>query len=117
MKLLANENIPLKSILFLRDKGYDITSIGIENPSIQDNEVMEIAINEKRTILTFARDYGELIFKYNYKPPKGVIYLRLSNYRADDPGKFLDMLFVNNEYDFDNALTVIDENSVGQRKY
>ncbi len=34
---------------------------------------MTIAINEERTILTFDRDYGELTFKHNYKPEKGVI--------------------------------------------
>ena len=72
MKLLANENFPLKSILYLRSKGFDISSIGTDNPSIQDHEVMTIAIEEDRTILTFDRDYGELIFKQNYKPQKGV---------------------------------------------
>lgn len=62
MKLLANENFPYPSIFYLRDKGFDIVSIGMENPSIKDSEIMSIAINESRTILTFDRDYGELIF-------------------------------------------------------
>lgn len=87
MKLLANENFPLKSILYLRSKSFDIISIGTDNPSIQDNVIMTIAIKEERTILTFDRDYGELIFKYNYKPRNGVIYLRLDEYKADEPGK------------------------------
>lgn len=79
MKLLADENFPYKSIFCLRDKGYNILSIGIDNPSITDFEIMKIAISEERTILTFDRDYGELIFRWNYKPEKGVIYLRLDN--------------------------------------
>lgn len=74
MKLLANENFPLKNIHYLKSKGFDISSIGTDNPSIKDNVVMDIAIKEERTILTFDRDYGELIFKNNYKPKKGVIY-------------------------------------------
>lgn len=77
MKLLANENFPYKSIFYLKSKGYDITSIGMDNPSIKDSEIMTIAMAEERTILTFDRDYGELIFRNNYKPEKGVIYLRL----------------------------------------
>lgn len=85
MKLLANENFPIKSIQYLRSKGFDITSIGADNPSIQDYAVMTIAIQEGRTILTFDRDYGELIFKHNYKPPKGVIYLFKAGKR--DPAK------------------------------
>lgn len=77
VKLLANENFPKASVLLLRNLGYRITSIGEDSPSISDKSVMEIAENEQRIILTFDRDYGELIYKYNYKPSQGVIYLRL----------------------------------------
>lgn len=117
MKLLANENFPLKSILYLKSKGFNISSIGTDNPSIQDNVVMNIAINENRTILTFDRDYGELIFKHNYRPQKGVIYLRLDEYEADEPEKLIEEIFNKKEFDFDNALTVLDRNGIRQRKY
>ncbi len=117
MKLLANENFPLKSILYLRSKGFDIRSIGTDNPSIQDNIVMNIAIDEARTILTFDRDYGELIFKHNYRPKKGVIYLRLDEYTADEPGRIIEDLIHKKEFNFDNALTVVDIKGVRQRKY
>jgi predicted nuclease of predicted toxin-antitoxin system len=108
MKLLANENFPLKSILFLKSKGFDIASIGTDNPSIKDNAVMGIAIEEERTILTFDRDYGELIFKHNYRPKKGVIYFRLNEYKADEPGRIIEDLVSKKKFDFDNALTVLD---------
>lgn len=117
MKLLANENFPLKSVLYLRSKGFDISSIGTDNPSIKDNIVMGISIKEDRTILTFDRDYGELIFKHNYKPQRGVIYLRLDTYAADEPGKLIADLINKKEFDFDNALTVLDKNGIRQRKY
>ncbi len=110
MRLLANENFTLKSILYLRSRGFDISSIGTDNPSIQDRIVMTIAIIEQRTILTFDRDYGELIFKCNYKPEKGVISLRLDEYEADEPGKIIEELINRNEFSFDNALTVFDKN-------
>ena len=117
MKLLGNENFPLKSILYLRSKGFDIISIGADNPGIQDNAVMNIAISEERTILTFDRDYGELIFKHNYKPEKGVIYLRLDEYRPDEPGMLIEELIGRTDLIFENALTVFDKNGIRQRKY
>jgi predicted nuclease of predicted toxin-antitoxin system len=80
MKLLANENFPLKSFLYLKNKGFDIVSIGHDYASITDKEVMSIAIKEKRTILTFDRDYGELIFKLNFKPECGVIYYKTTQF-------------------------------------
>ncbi|MBX9783271.1 MAG: DUF5615 family PIN-like protein [Chitinophagaceae bacterium] len=117
MKLLANENIPYKSFLYLKAKGYEIVSIGIENPSITDAEVMAIAINEKRIVVTFNRDYGELIFKRNYKPEKGVIYLRLDEYEPEEPGLIIEEIINNKEIDLTMALTVIDKNGIRQRKY
>ena len=117
MKLLANENFPFKSTQYLKNKGYDIISIGTDNPGIKDSVVMSIAIHEERTILTFDRDYGELIFKYNYKPAHGVIYLRLDEYEADEPGKIIEDLMTKKEFDFNNALTVITRNGIRQRRY
>ena len=117
MKLLANENFPYKSIFYLKEKGYDILSIGMDNPSIKDSEIMTIAINESRTILTFDRDYGELIFRHNYKPEKGVIYLRLDEYQAEQPGIIIEEIITNKEIDLTRALTVVDKNGIRQRKY
>ena len=117
MKLLANENFPYKSIYYLKEKGYDILSIGMENPSIKDSEIMTIAINAKRTILTFDRDYGELFFRHNYKSEKGVIYLRLDKYEPEQPGLIIDEILTNKEVDLTRALTVVDKNGLRQRKY
>jgi len=117
MKLLANENFPYKSIYYLKEKGYDILSIGMDNPTIKDSEIMTIAINEERTILTFDRDYKELIFRHNYKPEKGVIYLRLDKYEPEEPGLIIEEIITNKEIDLTNALTVVDKNGLRQRKY
>lgn len=117
MKLLANENFPIKSVRYLSSKGFDIRSIGADHPGVQDHVVMDIAIQEARTILTFDRDYGELIFKHNYRPPKGVIYFRLDTYEAEDPGKLIEVLINIKEFDFSNSLTVVDAIGIRQRKY
>ena len=74
LNILANENIPTTRVNALKVAGFDIVANGIDNPSISDVQVMNIAIEELRTILTYDSDYGELIFKYGYKPPAGVIF-------------------------------------------
>ncbi len=89
MKLLANENFPAPAVLLLRSLGYDITAIGEDYPGVSDEYVMNIAIAEQRTIITFDRDYGELIYKYHYKPQKGVIYLRLEQYEPAEMGNLI----------------------------
>lgn len=115
MKLLANENFPLKSFKALQEKGYDIKHIGIELPSITDEEVMAIAIEEGRIIITFDSDYGELVYKYGYKPP-GVIYLRWKEFTPDFPADYLHEIFKAGQIQFAGLFTVIDENQIRQRK-
>lgn len=117
MKLLANENFPLTSVKILAKNGFDIKYIGTFSPGITDTEVMNLAITEKRTILTFDRDYGELIFKKSFRPEKGVIYLRWSEFQPSQPGEYLADLFNLNTLEFDKKLTVISENTIRQRKY
>jgi len=117
MKLLANENFPLKSVHILQAAGFDIKVVGVEFAGITDREVMEIAIQEERTIVTFDRHYGELIFRDGYRPPSGVIYLRWRQFGPEDPGRYLPEFLANSKIDFSHALTVIDQDSIRQRRY
>ncbi|MEQ8472314.1 MAG: DUF5615 family PIN-like protein [Marinoscillum sp.] len=64
MKFLANENVPITSVNYLKSMGFDITSIGVDDPGISDEHVMTLAIEQDRTIITYDSDYGELIFKH-----------------------------------------------------
>lgn len=117
MKLLANENFPLNSVKYLIEKNYDVKAVGIHNASVSDEDVIQIAINEERLIITFDRDYGTLIFKHNLKPAKGVLYLRLDKYDAEEPGRLVHELLSGNKYVFDKTLTVFDGTLIRQRKY
>ena len=73
MQFLANENIPSKSISILRNAGYDVIAIGEESPGISDRDILNRAQIEHRIILTFDRDYGELIYKKRLMIPAGVV--------------------------------------------
>lgn len=117
IRLLANENFPHKSVLFLKSQGYNVLSIGTDYAGISDAEVMKIAIEEQRLILTFDRDYGELIFNQKYRPKQGVVYLRLEDYESDYPGKLVNSILKEHDFNFSNALTVIDKHGIRQRKY
>jgi len=77
VKLLANENIPLASIKALRVAGFDVLAIVEDCPSEKDSRVLALAAKEKRILITFDRDYGELIFRERMPVPPAVIFLRL----------------------------------------
>ncbi len=78
MKLLADENIPSSVVRALVDGGYDIVWIRTEAPGISDLEVMRYAYQEKRILLTYDKDFGELAVKDNLCPTAGIILFRLS---------------------------------------
>lgn len=115
MRFLANENFTSVSVNQLKSIGVDIIWITEISPGISDQEVMHLSIEENRIILTHDSDYGELIFKHNYRPP-GVIYFRLAQFDTDEPAQILTNL-INQGYDFENRLTVIDSDSIRERKY
>lgn len=117
IKLLANENFPISSVRFLEKEGFDILYIGIAHAGITDKEVMNLATVEDRLILTFDRDYGELIFKYQNKPPAGVIYLRFEDFTPEYPGQFLKEFLNDSELIFREMFTVVDEKGVRQKRY
>jgi predicted nuclease of predicted toxin-antitoxin system len=78
IRFLADENFPLPSVRRLRNEGYDVASIAEDSPGITDREVLARADREQRVVLTFDRDFGELLYLHNlqYKQLVGIIYLR-----------------------------------------
>lgn len=115
MKLLANENFPLKSFDILKKAGYDIEHIGQSDPSVRDEVVMKKAIRENRIIITFDRDYGALVFLHEYQPP-AVIYLRFADFLPEMPGEFLLKLLKREDLEINGYFTVADEHRIRQRK-
>ena len=111
MKFLANENFPWPSVIFLREKEWEVISIAEKYQGISDQEVMSIAAENDLTILTHDSDYGELIFKHGLKPRAGVIFFRLFEFEPLDPGKIL-LELLDTPRSFSNHLTFIDKDSI-----
>jgi predicted nuclease of predicted toxin-antitoxin system len=70
---LANENFPRPSILLLRKSNILVFSIQEQFAGISDEQVLQKAIDANLVILTFDKDYGELIFRYRLADPPAVL--------------------------------------------
>ena len=117
MRFLANENFPNPSIRLLRDHGIYVKSIVEECPGITDNEVIGIAQKEYLIILTFDRDYGELLFRYALNNPPSVVFFRYKGYHPVFSSEFILKLLAENTIMLEGNFTVIEENNIRQRKY
>lgn len=109
--------MPISSVNYLKSKDFDITSIGVNVPGISDEEVMKIASEQDRTIITYDSDYGELIFKHGFKPNAGVIFIRQQPTEPIETAKIIEQLTSNSNLSFERTLTVVDSNSLRQKKY
>jgi len=115
MRFLANENIPLPSVRLLRQSGYDLAAVTEDSPGIEDFQVLTRATNERRVVLTFDRDYGELIYRLKLPSPAGVIYLRFRPHTPEEPAILLLDLLQTEELQFEGQFTVLDRDQIRQR--
>jgi predicted nuclease of predicted toxin-antitoxin system len=111
MRFLANENFPLPSVRVLSSSGVDIISISEVSPGITDEQVLALAVKESRIILTFDRDYGELVFRRGMPCPPGIIYLRMTPASPSEPARVLESFFSNHkESVMGNFIVLTEEN-------
>lgn len=107
MRFLADENVPLSSAVLIRNQGWDIRHIAEDCPSEKDSAIMKIAKEEDRIIITFDKDFGELIFKHLLPSPPGIIYLRFEPYYPTEAGEIILTLLKTAQINFSGRFTVI----------
>jgi predicted nuclease of predicted toxin-antitoxin system len=117
MIFLANENFPSPGIDLLRNAGYQVNSIGERYSGISDLEVVRKASEDNSIILTFDKDYGEIIFKHANENPPAVIFFRFKGESPESAAITLLSLLNDGKYQFENKFTVIERDGIRQRTY
>lgn len=77
MRLLADENFPRDAVQALREAGHDVVWVATNSPSISDREVLARAAADQRVLLTFDKDFGELVFRVGLPASCGVVLFRM----------------------------------------
>ena len=62
MRFLADENFPRPALDALRKAGWEVVSIAEECPGVPDEDVAALCAAQERILLTFDKDFGELVF-------------------------------------------------------
>ncbi len=110
MKFLADENIPLKAVKALKERGLDIISTLNFAKGLKDEEVLDLAHRQGRILVTFDKDFGELVFRAKRKS-KGVILLRFIPKSPGDVINKLEALF-NTCIEIEGYFTVVTEDKI-----
>lgn len=93
MRFLIDENIFPKITSYLRSLGHDVKSLHEEGFfRITDDEIIQMAKNEDRIIITFDKHFGNIL-KYPPSTTAGIIHIRIHPPLLDDILPAMDSLF------------------------
>ena len=110
-KFLADESVDFRIITHLRDGGYDIEAVVEVNPSISDEDVLEMANDLEAILITEDKDFGELSYRMN-KPNQGIILIRLAGVDIEERKNKIQAALENFLEDFRGKFTVISKNKI-----
>ncbi|MCX7044257.1 MAG: DUF5615 family PIN-like protein [Candidatus Sumerlaeota bacterium] len=107
MRIIANENFPGDAVQALRAKGHDVVWIRTDAPGISDRRILEKAQSEKRLVVTFDKDFGELAFQFGLPAECGIILFRVPPLSTDYVISLI-LQVLNEREDWSNCFAVVE---------
>ena len=77
MKFLADAHISVEMVAMIRALGHDCLDTSAIPPRMQDIDVLRMAADDARVVITSDKDFGELVFVHGIPCP-GVVLIRVS---------------------------------------
>lgn len=114
-QILANENFPLVSVSVLRHAGHDVLSITETSPGASDASVLESAFSEQRILITFDRDYGELVYLRRLPCPSAIILLRFDPATPEEAGAMVSELLTADAQEIIGYFVVLGRDYIRKR--
>ena len=115
MRLCANENIPEDCIVRLRQSGHDVFWIREEAPGSSDNDALARAAADGRLLITFDKDFGELVFRRGTKASHGVVLFRISQPSAAIVAERVATVLASRA-DWPGHFSVVEESTIRMRR-
>jgi predicted nuclease of predicted toxin-antitoxin system len=109
---LADENIPLYVVKQLRKEGCKIISVAEEFAGSSDEKILELSSRNKWVIITFDKDFGELIYKQKSSKPCGIILLRVTPKSPEYILQLLKWLLLQVNISFEGNFVVMNKDKV-----
>ena len=115
MRLCADENVPGDCVAWLRKKGHDVLWIREWAPGSSDTAVLSRAFEEKRLLVTFDKDFGELVFRSGANASHGILLIRFIRYSSKALGERVAAVLESRD-DWWGHFTVVDDQGIRMRR-
>jgi Domain of unknown function (DUF5615) len=78
LRIIADENVHAGVVAGLRERGHIVESLAETAPGTPDDMILARPDIGSWVLLTYDRDFGELIFNRSMPCPAGIVYNRLN---------------------------------------
>ncbi|MFQ6033014.1 MAG: DUF5615 family PIN-like protein [Candidatus Zixiibacteriota bacterium] len=95
----------------MRAEGYDVLWVRESQPGLVDSQVAKLALKEDRLLITFDKDFGDMIFQQGGMNVPGIILFR---FRLRSPEAVASQIVKSlaQEVDWDGRYAVVTESQV-----
>jgi predicted nuclease of predicted toxin-antitoxin system len=109
IKFLADVNIEKGIVECLLKYGFDVKWIPDYNCEMNDADLLAMANNEKRILITNDKDFGELVF-LRKQNTFGIILIRVKEQNTTEKVALLEKLILNHKKKIPNHFILISKN-------
>lgn len=111
MKFLADVNVEKPVIDYLLENGHDVKWIPDYNCKMSDDELLNLAKNEERILITNDKDFGELTFLQK-KSSIGIILFRIKGHISQEKVRLMELLLKRYQDKLLHHYIVISKNKI-----
>ena len=111
MRFLVDECTGPSVAAWLRDNDYEVFSIFEYARGMDDDDIIQKAVEENWILITNDKDFGDKVYR-DGRVHSGIILLRLEDERSASKIKVLSRLFENHKDRLPNSFVVVTEKQV-----
>lgn len=111
MRFLVDECTGPAVAKWLRLQSHDVYSVFDDARGMSDDDILKVAIDDDRILITNDKDFGELVFRER-RSHRGVVLLRLANERSTQKIEVLDRLLVQYADRLAGRFVVVSESQI-----
>jgi predicted nuclease of predicted toxin-antitoxin system len=115
LKILADEGIDAPIVDRLRREGHEVAYIAELDPGVDDGTILDLARREGALLVTFDKDFGELIFRQG-RAPSGVLLLRLAGLPAHTKAELVTAVLLEHAQELTGAFSVLTAGQLRLRR-
>lgn len=111
MRVLADENIPACAVEMLSERGHDVHWVRVDARGAADRDVLALGVAQNRVLLTFDKDFGELVFRSGLPASCGIVLFRIVLPSPSEVGERI-VTVLESRTDWTGAFAVVEKDRV-----